>query len=1208
MSAKVTAKAVSQVSEQLPSFIGEDFPLYEKFVKNYFEFLETIVVRYGIVTGYETAYTFTVGETVTGQTSGATATVKGTGANSGLNKLFLEPTNTLDFSINEIFIGSTSGAYGSVTSVTRNPVNALKLFTSLIDPSQTSEGVLEFFKKEFYPNIRKSSVTDLRKFIQHLKDFYRSKGSENSFRTLFRILYGQENVDFYFPKTDLLKVSDGKWSQDVVVQLIYDATYFSFNGLTITGVSSGSTAFVSNITDRKLGTIPIIELVLTNVSGTFTLGETITATTVTGTVISAIITGQLTDITINDGGAGYNINDEITIADSTLQGFGATATVANTTNDQVTILSSSNDGNGYQINDTFTFDNTGTNVDVTAEAKVTEIRDTYDLDVITTQLLSAVETISFNVVGASVGLPFNVAVQSGFLVANNPDFASATKAAEIISITNSEITVYDRANEAPTSVNSDILLEDGNQILFENGDALVQEEASISGQTTAIPKTYLALADDDSLYLFDKNENAIAGALSVRIEDTSFTTVTSNISLNATNYGASFNSTSISSTIQSAMTFETKTFGRINKVSITSHGSGYESAPTVSITNDHYEDIFEPDNTEDPDTGTSAGGLKGKNAVFTIGTLGGEITDITISEKGFGYIADPTTTASTNASSSGSVSASLSPVLTATKTKDGVFTDDSGKPSSQKKIQDNDYYQDFSYVIQTADSIDIWRQDTLKLLHPAGLKLFGEVAIATLLNSTMFDRGFNNINSILDNGLSQYRELSLELISEILNSTDVSAEIELVKEVQFDNFIDNSIYYGNSGDDPFLYYEDGAIIIMEDGDNLLTENATRITNSQFTSIASAIIEYLQLMLSTTGSPAEFFSLLSVKDISAINFGVIVNDPLLLENGDNILAENGDTIVREDVETITIQTSEPHYFHENDEIYLDNFVGDVLVLNSTDGTSNDGSKILFEDGRGIEVENSNVDLLNGKLFRARRVDVVNNGSVVTLGDPISLTDYGTIDIIDDEVPTTSDSISISTNGKIYRPSKTASSGVPISLMTNEYIGEYSNYVVDNYEYFSPSDFTSVDVDTRMIFKERRLSIESNILLEDGDELLLEDSLPPSHASYSGTSSNLGKLLIDDGVIDHDSGDTDELILTDTQTKVVLGSFLLDEDSIGDDKLILEDSLSNGGILAEDTGVVNGVVTFDQPFDYKLQPYQNNNGFGYFKHRVDQRVSV
>ena len=87
-----------------------------------------------------------------------------------------------------------------------------------------------------------------------------------------------------------------------------------------------------------------------------------------GTVISATITGQLTDITINDGGAGYNNDDEITITDSTLQGFGAAATVANTSGDEVTIMTSTNDGNGYQVDDTFTFDNTGTNADVTARS------------------------------------------------------------------------------------------------------------------------------------------------------------------------------------------------------------------------------------------------------------------------------------------------------------------------------------------------------------------------------------------------------------------------------------------------------------------------------------------------------------------------------------------------------------------------------------------------------------------------------------------------------------------------------------------------------------------------------------------------------------------------------------------------------------------------------------------------------------------------
>jgi len=1154
MSAKVTAKAVSQVSEQLPSFIGEDFPLYEKFVKNYFEFLETIVVPYGIVTGYENDYTFTVGETVTGQTSGATATVKGTGANSGLNKLFLEPTNTLDFAADETIIGSTSSAYGSVTSVTRNPVNALKLFTSLIDPSQTSEGVLEFFKKEFYPNIRKSSTTDLRKFIQHLKDFYRSKGSENSFRTLFRILYGQENVDFYFPKTDLLKVSDGKWSQDIVVQLIYDATYLSFNGLTITGVSSGSTAFVSNVTDRKLGTIPIIELVLTNTSGSFTLGETITATTAAGTVISATITGQLTDITINDGGAGYNNDDEITITDSTLQGFGAAATVANTSGDEVTIMTSTNDGNGYQVDDTFTFDNTGTNADVTAEAKVTELRDTYNLSVITTQLLSAVETISFNIAGASTALPFNVAVQAGFLIANDATFASATKVGEVISITNSEITVYDRANEAPGAQYTD------------------------SGQTAALPKAYTALANGDSLFLFDENETPITGALSVTIDDASFTTVTSDIFLNATDYGATFNTTSIGSTIQDAMTFETKTFGRINAVSITSHGSGYESVPTVSITNDYYEDLFEPD--------TDYGGFKGKNAAFTIGTLGGEITEITISEGGFGYITDPTVTASTNSSSTGSVSANLSPVLTATRTKTGVFTDDSGKPSSQKIIQDNDYYQDFSYVIKTADSIDVWRQDILKLLHPAGMKLFGEVAIASLLNATMFDRGSNNINSILDNGLTQYRELSLQLISEVLNNLYVTAEVELVKEVQMDLF-----------------------------------NQTLIQST------SSIVEYIRKILSSSGSVADFFSLLSVKNVSSIN-----NDPFLyLETGTDdeigvLLKEDGDKLLAEEPRT-TIYTTEPHYLHNDDEIFLDDFVGSVMLLNSTDGTSDDGSRILLEDGFAIENENSNVDTINGKLFSVQDVDIENSGLLMedndnimlesedglmlsediakfTLKDPVSVTDYGELEFGTDDVDTTN--LDLSSNGKMYRPSKTASSGLPIQLLNKEYIGEYVDYEIDHYTYhYFSDDLSSINAGNTLIFNERRLAIEGNILLEDGDELLLEDGVPPSSGSYSGTTSGLGKVLGDAGIVLQDSGGYEDIILTEAQSRVVMGSYLKDETDFGEDNILLED---NGRIEIENSVLQNGVMTFNQPFDYKAQPHENNNGFGFFKHRVDQRVSV
>ena len=1166
MSAKVTAKAVSQVSEQLPSFIGEDFPLYEKFVKNYFEFLETIVVPYGIVTGYEDAYTFTVGETVTGQTSGATATVKGTGANSGLNKLFLEPTNTLDFAAEETIIGSTSSAYGSVTSVTRNPVNALKLFTSLIDPSQTSEGVLEFFKKEFYPNIRNSSTTDLRKFIQHLKDFYRSKGSEKSFRTLFRILYGQENVDFYFPKTDLLKVSDGKWSQDVILQLPYDSNYLNFNGLTITAFSSNTTAFVSNVTDRKLGTIPIIELVVTNVSGTFTVGETIRATTASGTILSATITGQMTDIIINDGGAGYRDGESLVITDSTLNGFGAAATIARTSRDQVTVMTVDNAGSGFQVNDTFTFDNTATNTNVTAEAKVKTLTDTYTVDVITTQIYQTLQSVSFEIDGASVALPFTVSVQSGNLVADNAVFSDATKVGEIISITNQELHIYDRGSE-----NNRISLEDSSGYieLEDSTDNILNETIALS-----------TFVNGDLLFLFDENENSISGATSCTINDGTFTNPTSHVDINAANYGSALNTANRTSTFTSAMTSETQTFGSIGTIDITSHGSGYESKPTATISNDYYSNLYEPSGT----------GFRGRNATITIGDLGGSIVDIkggTISESGFGYIAEPTVTATVNALSSGSSSADLSAILTVLRTKDGVFTDDSGKPSSIKKVQDNDYYQDFSYVIQTADSINVWKQDTLKLLHPAGMKLFGEVAITTLLNATMFDRGLSNINSVLSNGITEYRELIINLLTEVLNNSNILVGVSSEIEVDISEVVQTNLSARTS---------------------------------------SIVYEYIRAFLSSLGIPAEFFVLGSVKDVSTVT-----SEPFILEmedsSGSIMLEEDyrfefedgsgyieqedvSDNLINEEntvalnkflaeESKTTIQTSEPHYFHENDEIYLDNFAGtnvdkingrlfkvtevDVenssILIDSTDGSSDAGDKILLE---------TNDSLLKEEI------------SVFTLSDPTSFTDYNSIENPYDEVDTSS--VNITTNGKVYRPGKTASSGVPISLLTHEFIGEYADYQVHNYFHHNPYDDSSITPDMKFDFRSRKITIGSNILNEEGDEILLEDGDNTTSGTYSGTTSTLGSILGDDGNL-IDTGV--KIIMTEAQQQTVFGGFITDEDDIADDKIIFEDS---SGILLEETGSVNGIITFDEPFDYKSHPYDSNNGFLYAGHLADQRVSV
>jgi len=57
------------------------------------------------------------------------------------------------------------------------------------------------------------------------------------------------------------------------------------------------------------------------------------------------------------------------------------------------------------------------------------------------------------------------------------------------------------------------------------------------------------------------------------------------------------------------------------------------------------------------------------------------------------------------------------------------WKNDDGKLSVKKYIQDSRYYQSFSYVIKTGQTIDYWRDTVKRLLHPAGFAFFGQVSI-----------------------------------------------------------------------------------------------------------------------------------------------------------------------------------------------------------------------------------------------------------------------------------------------------------------------------------------------------------------------------------------------------------------------------------------------------------------------------------------------
>jgi hypothetical protein len=86
---------------------------------------------------------------------------------------------------------------------------------SLRDIDTTLDAFITYFKSELSQKIPYSTV-DERFLITRIKDLYLAKGSEASFKLLFRILFNKD-ITLQYPSSQMLRASDGKWNQDVSV-------------------------------------------------------------------------------------------------------------------------------------------------------------------------------------------------------------------------------------------------------------------------------------------------------------------------------------------------------------------------------------------------------------------------------------------------------------------------------------------------------------------------------------------------------------------------------------------------------------------------------------------------------------------------------------------------------------------------------------------------------------------------------------------------------------------------------------------------------------------------------------------------------------------------------------------------------------------------------------------------------------------------------
>jgi hypothetical protein len=108
----------------------------------------------------------------------------------------------------QTFVDFLKAYYEFLETTQQDPV-------TLRDIDTTLDSFITYFKSELAQKLPYSTV-DERFLITRIKDLYLSKGSEASFKLLFRILFNKD-ITLNYPATQMLRASDGKWNQDVSV-------------------------------------------------------------------------------------------------------------------------------------------------------------------------------------------------------------------------------------------------------------------------------------------------------------------------------------------------------------------------------------------------------------------------------------------------------------------------------------------------------------------------------------------------------------------------------------------------------------------------------------------------------------------------------------------------------------------------------------------------------------------------------------------------------------------------------------------------------------------------------------------------------------------------------------------------------------------------------------------------------------------------------
>lgn len=187
------------------------------------------------------------------------------------------------------------------------------------DIDNTLEEFLEFFQKKYLYGIPFNVISNKRFLLKHVLDIYRSKGSTQCYRLLFKLLYN-EDIEIYLPGKDILRVSDGTWIEPKYLEVTKNDRLKDYIGKTVIGATSLVTATVENFVQENYNNDIINILYISNIlprKKEFAINEKIVLLDEIDNTeainLAPTLLGSLDNITVVRSGNNYSIGDVVKI-------------------------------------------------------------------------------------------------------------------------------------------------------------------------------------------------------------------------------------------------------------------------------------------------------------------------------------------------------------------------------------------------------------------------------------------------------------------------------------------------------------------------------------------------------------------------------------------------------------------------------------------------------------------------------------------------------------------------------------------------------------------------------------------------------------------------------------------------------------------------------------------------------------------------------